>query len=247
MLAAVILDLSAGGPLSRLDAAVHALDLNRRWPGLLPVSSVLDHIGTRWFVLPPLLFLAVVLARRRRSWRPVVEVTAMAVATAVVVGALKVTTGRARPVTGDNDMFAYSWPVGQIFPSGHAANVAMATAGAVYLLSRHSRSEVPAVAAALLITAPVTLMSAVSVHLGYHWVSDLLAGAIVGLVTVSVVALMSAPQHRPRGNTPAPEHDGTPALEGACGGARRACTGSVWMGCSVLGVVPPAAAGTALA
>lgn len=193
VLAALVVDLSVGGPVSRLDQAVQALDLRERWPGWVATSTVLDQMGTRWFVLPPLLLLAGVLGRRRRSLRPVVEVVALALVTTALVGVLKVATGRARPVTGDGDMFAHEWPVGQIFPSGHAANVAMGAAAVLLLLSRYSGVALRARWAVPVAVAPVVLMSAVSLHLGYHWVSDLVAGAVVGWVAVSGVAAVSRP------------------------------------------------------
>ncbi|WP_299037815.1 phosphatase PAP2 family protein [uncultured Pseudokineococcus sp.] len=208
VLLAVVADLWSGGPLSRLDDAVQALDLRGRWPGGVAAATVLDHMGARWFVLPPLSLLAVVLARRRRTLRPVLEVVVLALLTTAVVGALKTTTGRARPVTGDGDLFAHDWPVGLIFPSGHTANVAMGVLGALLLLSGYSRVVVRIRWAVPAAVAPVALMSSVSLYLGYHWVSDLVAGAVVGAVAVSAVALVSRPRRRaPRERADGPAED----------------------------------------
>jgi membrane-associated phospholipid phosphatase len=94
---------------------------------------------------------------------------------------LKVITGRARPVLPD----PVSTAPGQSFPSGHALG---ATVGCCLLLlltlrflSR--RGRIAAVIAAALIVAAVALARVV---LGVHFVSDVLAGIMLGIAWVAV-------------------------------------------------------------
>ena len=89
MLLAVI--LLAIGPLQELD-----LFLARRWlyrwePSLLPFAqNVLDRLASQIVCVPILAALAVVLARRRRSWRPLVIAGIAELSFALGVGAMKV-------------------------------------------------------------------------------------------------------------------------------------------------------------
>ena len=79
------------------------------------------------------------------------------------------------------------------FPSGHAtAMFALATICAV-LLANPPRPRLPRVARLLLVSAAVLVAAAVPVAmvaLGYHYFTDIVAGAAVGIGTVLLVALL---------------------------------------------------------
>lgn len=115
------------------------------------------------------------------------------VASAIVTGVLKRTFGRARPyVVHDSDASDFS--VGgrthggedyRSFPSGHATQ-AFAAATAVMLETRRRAPD------QLHTVTPIaygiaTLAGGARVYHDKHWLSDVLAGAVIGTVTAHIV------------------------------------------------------------
>lgn len=122
---------------------------------------------------------------RTKSWRdPLLLVGAMVVATALTSVA-KVLVGRARPsdeiqaVPGVEESFS--------FPSGHTTGAATLVLVTGYLLWRRHRTG-RALAGWALASALITgTVAFTRMYLGYHFLSDVLAGACVGLFTLGLV------------------------------------------------------------
>ena len=143
-------------------------------PGLLRLGATLfAHSGDSWFWA---LGLALVAWRGDAAWRAWARHIFLAVAAlAVLVMALKLIIRRRRPAGEWGAIYRNTDP--HSFPSGHAARTAML---AVLLCAWG-----PAWAAPMAVVwAP--LVSVARVSLGVHYLSDVVAGALLGLIAAGV-------------------------------------------------------------
>jgi len=143
-------------------------------PGLLRLGATLfAHSGDSWFWA---LGLALVAWRGDAAWRAWAWHIFLAVAAlAVLVMALKLLIRRRRPAGEWGAIYRNTDP--HSFPSGHAARTAML---AVLLCAWG-----PAWAAPIAVVwAP--LVSVARVSLGVHYLSDVVAGALLGLIAAGV-------------------------------------------------------------
>jgi membrane-associated phospholipid phosphatase len=195
----VILTISvivAAGPGLAVDKWVAA------WPGLHTKNSVLAKllavIGQRAYSAPALIVVAVVLAWRRRIWRPLTLAAIGLLSLNVVVGAMKLIIARPSPRTGIWQPFTG----GTDFPSGHTSNTVLTWGLLAWLLLAFSR-PVPTltrqrIAYGLVAVASV-IVGAASLYLRTHWISDIIAGWAVGfLILVGVTRLQNVPRLRAR-------------------------------------------------
>ena len=182
----VVLTVLAAGPLQHLDTHGHEY-----WSRMLPpevqyvLQHILDPIAGQAVCLPVLATVAVVVAHRRRSWRPIICAVAAEAAFYLGVGGSKVLLARPAPTEQDAEFFAGGilkdgWH-GISYPSGHAAEAVLVYGTAVYLIARYtaaSRTTVRVLAVGVGLIALNAV--AVSYTLGWHWASDLFAGLLTG-------------------------------------------------------------------
>ncbi|MFV0258784.1 MAG: phosphatase PAP2 family protein [Acidimicrobiales bacterium] len=187
LLALIFADLAVGGPMLTFDRITAPLGLSRESPYRV-YGDLLDHVGLRVVTIPILLAVVLWLWRRGRGGiRPFVITLLSVLSVNLVVGTLKVVVGRDNPLSGEPQLFNH----GIMWPSGHAANVTMTAALVVYLLRTYGGLPIGRRLGMLMIAVPAFHMMVVSAVLGYHWVSDLAAGWIVGLmVAISVVGVV---------------------------------------------------------
>jgi len=172
----VVLTLLSLRPLMKVDRLLNYA-FEKAWPSLDPFMAVLAKFGQRGLLLPLLCGLAIFLARRRRSWQPVV-LTLVSVLTAnFVIGVVKLATARDKPVTGDPKFFEQ----GMLYPSGHAANAILYFGLAVFLVRTYHKAN--SVWARVLLALTWFACSASMVSLLYrqlHWFTDIVGGLLVG-------------------------------------------------------------------
>jgi membrane-associated phospholipid phosphatase len=180
----VMVDIFAQGPLTKLDVKFHDWHPHESIPSLHRWAWLYDKVGQRSVLLPILLVVAGVLARRHHTWRPLVLAATSFVILNVVVGAMKVIIGRSQTETFNPSVLNH----GIIFPSGHSSNMVLTGGVLVYLLYRYT--EHPPIRTVVVVwTALTSLTIATSLYLGTHWISDLIAGALVGgLLLQAVIA-----------------------------------------------------------
>ncbi len=186
--AAVTADLLARGALERMDLRTSEIVDSwglRHGAAYWPVWAV-TQLGGRAFILVVLAGLVVYLAVRRRTLLPLVRVLlAVALLTAVVY-AFKYGAGRTAP-SYPGSFFHRN---GASFPSGHVANAVL-----MWGLARWQAVEyrlpgaVQRTFRVLSLAAPVVTGLAMIV-LDFHWVTDALVGASVGIVLLGVVHLL---------------------------------------------------------
>jgi membrane-associated phospholipid phosphatase len=182
LLTYVTLDVCLSGPLTHLDEAYYRWHPKESSPGLHSWAWGYDKFGQRSVLLPILLVLAGILARRHRTWRPLVlALTSFAILN-VIVGAMKLIIGRSDTETGDPSVFNG----GIIYPSGHSSNMVLTGGLIIYLLIRYAKHP-PVRRVTALWTFLTALTIATSLYLGTHWISDLLGGVLVGGLLLQAV------------------------------------------------------------
>jgi undecaprenyl-diphosphatase len=176
--------VAAADGVALLDEPLLAIMLGWRSPWLDRLATDYTNIGG--VVGMPILAatIMVVLAIRRRSWIPVILITAAGAGSLLMTIAGKQLIGRARPSLADAvPPFEYS----QSFPSGHSLNALVIAGIVAYLLvlrQRRRRYRVLTVAVAALFA----FTSGVSrVFLGHHWFTDVLAAWMLGAAWLAVV------------------------------------------------------------
>jgi membrane-associated phospholipid phosphatase len=169
----------AAGWLLDLDIAVRDWVDGHRPPTLDRVAQLLNYLGQGGPLAIGCGLVAVVLAVRRRTLWPLLPVPATYLLILLTVGPLKVLTDRAAPhkpadVAHREEFFSG----GLSYPSGHAVNAIVWYALLVLLLG----TALPAAVAWALRIAPAVVVSVVTTYLAYHWLTDTVAGVLVGLV-----------------------------------------------------------------
>ena len=125
-----------------------------------------------------------ILAIHRRSWTPVVLITAAGAGSLMMTVAGKDLIGRQRPPLADAvPPYEYS----PSFPSGHTLNAVVVVGIIAYLLilRRHTRRARVAIAVVAVVFGVVVGLS--RVFLGHHWFTDVLAGWILGAAWLSLI------------------------------------------------------------
>jgi undecaprenyl-diphosphatase len=145
-------------------------------PGILrTLAAVLAHSGDSWFWF---LGLAGAYWLGDPGWKRWAGILLIAIlATAVVVMAIKFSVRRRRPEGNWGNIYRSTDP--HSFPSGHAARA--------WLVAVLSLGLAPAPWAVILLAVWAPLVSLARVAMGLHYLSDVLAGALLGLVIGGVV------------------------------------------------------------
>lgn len=160
-----------------LDARLSAQMRVAERPGLLRnVAAVLAHSGNSWFWWAGL---ALLWWRGNPFWRPwALTVLLSIIGLAVIVLAIKFTIRRRRPEGEWGAIYRSTDP--HSFPSGHAARTILIAVLAIGMG--------PAWLAILLcIWAPLVALARVA--MGVHYLSDVAAGAMLGLIAGGIVLI----------------------------------------------------------
>jgi len=175
----------AGGGLLGLDRAVADWCLAHQPAVPHAIARGLNYLGNGGPLALIGLALGLFVAWRIRSWRPVLVPVAAFLLTTLVILPLKYWTDRAAPRSTLPDaveLFNHLPPgeYGQSYPSGHIV-VAIVWYGALLLVLEAVVRVPPPVHRAIRVV-PVVVVLVTTTYLGFHWVSDGLAGLLVGLL-----------------------------------------------------------------
>ena len=178
--------LLAMGPLISIDTY---FNLAPPPPGWVAFLHVLDRIGQRAVCLPILAVATFVACRYRESWRPAVVVALSVFSLNLFVLIFKVLLGRGQPEAADPAFFVG----GMAYPSGHTANIVLVYGLVAYVLSRYRHVSLVWVRTLWAVVALLSLtMVLTSLTLNWHWFADLIAGLLVGGVTLQLTAAVDA-------------------------------------------------------
>jgi undecaprenyl-diphosphatase len=156
-------------------------------------AKFLNFLGLVYITLPVRIAIAGFLALRRRWWHLAAFVAAI-VASEALIGTLKGIYGRARPL---HSLVATS---GASFPSGHSIAATVTVVAAVIALVPPGRRRAWWGAGAVVFSVLMALSRA---YLAAHWLSDAIAGVLLGMSCALLAALVvGALQRRRRGRRP---------------------------------------------
>jgi undecaprenyl-diphosphatase len=168
--------------IQRLDDAWLRLMVSGRTVPLTAVAKVFNLLGLVYITLPARIAVAGFLALKRRWWQ-LAAFTAAIVVSEVLIGVLKGIYDRARPPG------ALVVTTGSSFPSGHAVAASVTVVAAVIALVPPGRRRAWWALAAMAFSI---LMGLSRAYLGAHWLSDAVAGILLGMscavATASIVA-----------------------------------------------------------
>jgi undecaprenyl-diphosphatase len=173
--------------LTLADSALATFIAGHRPRWLTPVMQLVTWLGSSFFIIPLGVAVGGYLRLRRRTWRPLVMMTAAFLGAAALYDIVKPAVGRARPAAS---LQVGGPDTGWAFTSGHATqSIAFYGMLAVVVITWYMprRRLRVAIGAAL-----VVLVVGVSrLYLGVHWLTDVLGGYALGLAWLSLVMVMS--------------------------------------------------------
>ena len=179
------LTTSNGTGLAPHDQSVTTWAADERYPALTAIMQVFTALGSTAGLTILTAICAVLLFMRGHRVRALV-LTATMVGSSLLTVVLKELFGRSRPST---DTLLGPSASTASFPSGHSFNTAVFAgllAGMVLMTTAAPLYRALAIMAA----AGTTLLVGVSrVYLGYHWMTDVLAGWSLGLAWLCLVTL----------------------------------------------------------
>lgn len=165
--------------IKRWDDTWLRLMISGRAPPLTAIARALNVLGLVYVTLPVRIALAGFLALQRRWWHLAAFIAAV-LASEVLIGVLKGIYDRARP---PGSLVATT---GASFPSGHAIATSVTAVAAVIALVPPGRRRAWWGAAAVTFSI---LMGLSRAYLAAHWLSDAVAGVLLGTSCALTAAL----------------------------------------------------------
>ncbi|MGH3715906.1 MAG: phosphatase PAP2 family protein [Micromonosporaceae bacterium] len=165
-----------GSPLLDLDVATRSFaDSHRPYAADL-AAQVFNHLGQGLPLTLLCLGLAILHVRRLKTYEPLLPVATAFAINYVSIGVVKLFTDRGAPHYGS--VLLFSEASGVSYPSGHAAN------GVVWygVLSMLLAPFVWPWVRRLVRYGPVIVVSFTTTYLGHHWLTDTVAGILIGLL-----------------------------------------------------------------
>jgi membrane-associated phospholipid phosphatase len=187
----VTADLLSRGWLERFDLQVSEVisDWDLQHSAAFPFVWVVTQLGGRAAILAVLAVLVGYLAWRRHTWLPLLRVLVALGLLTVAVYAIKHGTGRTAPGFPGSFFFHQE---GASFPSGHVANAVLMWGVARWQAVQYGLPlRVQRAFWLLSIVGPVGTGLAM-VALDFHWVTDAVVGASVGILLLGVVHALDA-------------------------------------------------------
>jgi undecaprenyl-diphosphatase len=184
------------------DDAWLRLMVSSRSAPVTAIAKFLNLLGLVYVTLPVRLAIAGFLALRRRWWHLAAFAVAV-VLSEILIGRLKGVYDRARP---PGSLVATS---GASFPSGHSIAASVTVIAAVIALVPPGRARAAWGAAAAGFSVLMALSRA---YLGAHWLSDAIAGVLLGTSCALLAAVVADWLQRRRGarRPPHPAHPAVP-------------------------------------
>lgn len=193
--------IAVPGPVRDFDWWVWGQGFEWRYPGK-PVMEALTVLGQRGPTLVVVLLVVAAISRRVGSWRPVAVLAGSQLLLNGVVGSLKYGLGRAKAETGSAELFAG----GTMYPSGHSSNTVVVFGVLAYLLVAYGGVRRRRLVAGLA-AVPALVVATASIFIGSHWVTDIVAGWLVGTAILALTVTLDRrwPGPRPEAVSPAPK------------------------------------------
>jgi membrane-associated phospholipid phosphatase len=196
-------------PLQAFDKSTNAHWAHRLTPSLMPLfNHVLDRVASHDVNLPLIVIAALVATWTSRSPRPIL-LAALAEGGFYLTGAVKLAFARPAPGLHDDRFFRGGWwsdgRFGVSYPSGHSAEAVLIYGMMVYILATYT----PITAKGLQWLRVLWLIVIIncvftSYYLGYHWITDLVAGLVFGALLLRLLIALDR-GHKPFHRLPVPD------------------------------------------
>lgn len=160
--------------LARWDRAVADWGSRHATAGSTRVLEAITDLGGTFYVVVLAIVIAVVDWSRHRNMNVPLFLAAVLIGVVIVNNVLKVIVDRDRP-----DVTHLVSAAGKSFPSGHSATAAAAWFAFALVIARHSSRRGRAIAAGLAAIVAVAVAASRAL-LGVHWLTDVVAGLMVG-------------------------------------------------------------------
>lgn len=191
LVGSVVSRVLGSGPVDR--PVLHFIaDHRSAW--LDSVNRFVTAFGNVWVVLAFAAALGVAARLRRGSWRGLVALAVSAGGGILLVNLAKHAVGRPRPPAS----LALVHATGFSFPSGHTVQATVVWGMAAVVLATTASTWTRKVVAWTGVVLVVLGVGASRVYLGAHWLTDVVAGWILGGLWVAAVALVLDPSSRRR-------------------------------------------------
>ena len=167
--------------LLRLDLFVRDwVDAHRPPPVYWAVLTA-DRLGQGGPVMTFTLVVSFLLAWRHRTARPIIPAGLAPILTTVSIVVLKRYTERGAPHYGSVELFSGAGQVG--YPSGHVNNAVVYYGTLALLLSAYVSGPLRTTLRWL----PAVLVAIGTTYVGYHWLTDAVAGFLLGFVLIRLI------------------------------------------------------------
>jgi len=183
----------ANGHLLALDQRVADWAFAHQPAPVYWTARVFNYLGQGGQLLMPVsLILTGILAYRTRSWRAVLPFAAAFVLTYVTIGPLKIWADRAAPrFDGPAKAVMFnpyaSGAEAMSYPSGHMGNSLVWYAVIALLLALLLRRQLRRWEWFAVRVLPVLILLLTTVYTGFHWLTDSIAGVLLGLVLARLI------------------------------------------------------------
>jgi len=180
-LLAVLAVVDGGSALLHVDRPVQLWVLDRREGWASSLARAATELGAPASAFVAGLLLAALAGRRSPAIG--LGLLSLTLVRPLVSAGLKAAIDRDRPAVG-----ALVSASGQSLPSGHTLAAAVLAGSALLAAAAYRPRIAPAWSAVA--AAPVALVGATRVYLGVHWLSDVVAGALVGGLLLALVWML---------------------------------------------------------
>jgi membrane-associated phospholipid phosphatase len=167
--------------ITSFDQRVAEWFVDRRTPALDTVSLIGSYLAETIVKIVATAVLAIGMWLAWKRWREPLLMVLPLILEATAFITITFLVGRSRPDVERLD----SSPVGSSFPSGHVAAAAAYGALAI-IVFWHTRSKWIRLATLLLIVAIPVIVGASRMYRGMHFLSDVIAGAALGVLSVAL-------------------------------------------------------------
>ena len=197
----LLLQVLVKGPLTRVDQRIADQQnrYNLRDGYRVHVAKLVTQLGSTVVLIAIVLVVAVFLAVFRRRRRQALFLVTTAVLGVITNNIIKTVVGRSRP----HFTTAVAHALGKSFPSGHAMNSTVVYGSLLLLAWPRLRTGLRRAAAAAVAAVLVLAIAASRVALGVHYVSDVVAGIVLGAAFVLASAAAFKAWEHEGGHLPA--------------------------------------------
>ena len=176
--------IKAADGLSSLDEPVLELAIRLRTPQNVALAQFITNLGGTIGLTILTIVIVVVMTVRWRSRTPVLLLSIGTAGSLLMTAVGKQLVGRVRPPVADA---VPPYETSPAFPSGHALNNTVVACLIAYLLLLHLTSLLWRIVSMALAVIWFVTIGLTRVFLGYHWLTDVMAGWLLGLAWTAMV------------------------------------------------------------